>query len=150
MFLPEWRPIFDIMLSLSLHSPKNGLSCFSRPDNYFSLIPACQGQSQPSIGSRERDHFPSPLFSASFLFHPSSSIPLTLSHSPTSRPLSLFFSPPSPNRPAPTLTSSATVALLPPRFHFLPSLLDPLRIDLLGDDGSESVSRREASGVNTS
>ena len=45
--LPLTWPIFDIMLSLSLHSPKKELSCFSRPDNYFPLIPPCQGQSQP-------------------------------------------------------------------------------------------------------
>lgn len=136
--LPAWRPIFDIMLSLSLHSPKKGLSCFSRPDNYFSLIPACQGQSQPSIEARERDHFPSPLFSGSFLFHLFSSISLTLSHSPTSRPLFLFFSfllsPPSSSP-----TSSTPLGLSPCHSHFLPSLRDPLGIDLLGDDGSESV-----------
>lgn len=42
---PVTWPIFDIMLSLSLHTPKKGLSCFSRPDNYFPLIPPCQGQS---------------------------------------------------------------------------------------------------------
>lgn len=88
--LPAWRPIFDIMLSLSLRSPKKGLSCFSRPDNYFSLIPACQGQSQPSIEARERDHFPSPLFSDSFLFHLFLYLSLCLTHSPLF-PL-LFFS----------------------------------------------------------
>lgn len=150
MFLPARRPTFDIMLSLSLRSPKKGLSCFSRPDNYFSLIPACQGQSQPSIEARERDHFPSPLFSGSFLFHLSSSIPLTLSHSPTSRPLSFFLSscPPILNP-----TSLAPVALSPCRCHFFLSLLVPLGIDSLSDDGSESLGRRQApppSGVNTS
>lgn len=42
---PMTWPILDIMLSLSLHTPKKGLSCFSRLDNYFPLIPPCQGQS---------------------------------------------------------------------------------------------------------
>lgn len=149
MSLPAWRPIFDIMLSLSLHSPKKGLSCFSRPDNYFSLIPACQGQSQPSIEARERDHFPSPLFSGSFLFHLSSSISLTLSHSPTSRPLFLFFSfllspsspPPPPLTPPHLLNPSRPVAVSLSLPSFIPG---SSRNTFAGDDGSESVGQSVA------
>ena len=33
---------------------RRGLSCFSSLDNYFRLIPACQGQSWPSIEARDR------------------------------------------------------------------------------------------------
>lgn len=151
--LPAWRPIFDIMLSLSLHSPKKGLSCFSRPDNYFSLIPACQGQSQPSIEARERDHFPSPLFSGSFLFHLSSSISLTLSHSPTSRPRFLFFSfllspPSSPPPPPQPLSACRRVTLT----SFLPSWILSEYICPVMMAASRWVSRSPPppSGVNTS
>lgn len=42
--LVTW-PVLDIMLSLPLNSPQKELSSFSRPDNYFPLVPACQGQS---------------------------------------------------------------------------------------------------------
>lgn len=100
------RPIFDITLRLSLHSPKKGLSCSSRSDNYFPLIPPCQSQSQPSIEARDRTT--SHHLSVSFLLHLPSSICFTSPHSLTSRAyfpsfclcaiLSFLFSMPSKNR----------------------------------------------------
>lgn len=92
--LPLTWPIFDIMLCLSLCSPKKGLSCFSRPDNYFPLIPPCQGQSKPSIEARActtSHHFSAFLFfSISPL--PSVSLHLTLWLQDPLFPLSLFVS----------------------------------------------------------
>lgn len=58
-----------------LYRPEKGLSCFSSLDNYFPLIPACQGQSWPSIGARDRTtshHRSSSLF-------PSITLPLSVS-----------------------------------------------------------------------
>lgn len=116
------RPIFDIMLSLSLYSPKKGLSCFSRPDNYFSLIPACQGQSQPSIeaGDRTTSHHlsPSPFFSIS--------LPLSVSLC-----LTLWLQDPPPV-PPPSTPQSVVVSLS------LSSSVSSLRIDLHWEN-SDSV-----------
>lgn len=109
------RPIFDIMLSLSLYSPKKELSCFSRPDNYFSLIPACQGQSQPSIeaGDRTTSHHlsPSPFFSISLPLSVSLCLTLRL-QDPSPSP------PPAPQSVVVSLSLSSSVSSLRIDLHW--------------------------------